>query len=161
MSIESVVLSNHLIHSCPLLLLPSIFPSIRVFSICEAQLYIGMEGLIKSSTFSGYSPSSLGSQGRGFWRANVSGEWVRSSPLLLGCLWSFSVYMDAPWLASAKVATLVWELVLTLRFHLFHLHLLNFCFPITCILRSDTKSIYTEMNVHSKYFVSLCVMSIG
>ena len=32
MSIESVIPSNHLILSCPLLLLPSIFPSIRVFS---------------------------------------------------------------------------------------------------------------------------------
>ena len=31
-SIESVMPSNHLIHCCPLLLLPSIFPSIRVFS---------------------------------------------------------------------------------------------------------------------------------
>ena len=32
MSIESVIRSNHLILCCPLLLLPSIFPSIRVFS---------------------------------------------------------------------------------------------------------------------------------
>ena len=32
MSIESVMLSNHLIICCPLLLLPSIFPSIKVFS---------------------------------------------------------------------------------------------------------------------------------
>ena len=32
MSIESVMLSNHLTLCCPLLLLPSIFPSIRVFS---------------------------------------------------------------------------------------------------------------------------------
>ena len=31
-SMESVMPSNHLIFSCPLLLLPSIFPSIRVFS---------------------------------------------------------------------------------------------------------------------------------
>ena len=31
MSIESVTRSNHLIFCCPLLLLPSIFPSIRVF----------------------------------------------------------------------------------------------------------------------------------
>ena len=31
MSIESVMPSNHLILCCPLLLLPSIFPSIRVF----------------------------------------------------------------------------------------------------------------------------------
>ena len=36
MSIESVVPSNHLILCCPLLLLPSIFPSIRVFSIESA-----------------------------------------------------------------------------------------------------------------------------
>ena len=32
MSIESMMSSNHLILCCPLLLLPSVFPSIRVFS---------------------------------------------------------------------------------------------------------------------------------
>ena len=32
MPIESVMPSNHLIFCCPLLLLPSVFPSIRVFS---------------------------------------------------------------------------------------------------------------------------------
>ena len=32
MSIESVIVSNHLILCCPLLLLPSVFPSIRLFS---------------------------------------------------------------------------------------------------------------------------------
>ena len=36
MPIESVMPSNHLICCCPLLLLPSIFPSIRVFSIESA-----------------------------------------------------------------------------------------------------------------------------
>ena len=36
MSIETVMPSNHLIHCHPLLLLPSIFPSIRVFSIESA-----------------------------------------------------------------------------------------------------------------------------
>ena len=36
MSIESVMPSNHLILYCPLLLLPSIFPSIRVFSNTSA-----------------------------------------------------------------------------------------------------------------------------
>ena len=35
MSIESVMLSNHLIHCCPLFLLPSIFPSIRVFPLSQ------------------------------------------------------------------------------------------------------------------------------
>ena len=40
MSIKSVMLSNHLILCCPLLLLPSIFSSIRVFSN-ESVLHIG------------------------------------------------------------------------------------------------------------------------
>ena len=39
MSIESVMPSNHLTLCCPLLLLPSIFPSIRVFSN-ESALHI-------------------------------------------------------------------------------------------------------------------------
>jgi len=39
MSMESMMPSNHLILCCPLLLLPSIFPSIRVFS-SESVLYI-------------------------------------------------------------------------------------------------------------------------
>ena len=39
MSIELVIPSNHLILCCPLLLLPSIFPSIRVFS-SESVLHI-------------------------------------------------------------------------------------------------------------------------
>ena len=38
-SIESVMLSNHLILCLPLLLLPSIFPGIRVFSI-ESALHV-------------------------------------------------------------------------------------------------------------------------
>ena len=36
LSIESVILSNHLILCCPLLLLPSVFPNIRVFSNMSA-----------------------------------------------------------------------------------------------------------------------------
>ena len=35
MSIEAVMPSNHLILCCPLLLLPSIFPSIRVFQMSQ------------------------------------------------------------------------------------------------------------------------------
>ena len=38
MSVEVMILSNHLILCCPLLLLPSIFPSIRVFSNQSALL---------------------------------------------------------------------------------------------------------------------------
>ena len=44
MSIESVMPSNHLILCCPLLLLPSIFPSIRVFSIESALQLFALGG---------------------------------------------------------------------------------------------------------------------
>ena len=52
-SIESVMLSSHLIPCCPLLLLPSIFPSIRVFSN-ESVLHIRWP---KYCSFS-FNPSS-------------------------------------------------------------------------------------------------------
>ena len=42
MSIESVMPSNHLILCCPLLLLPSIYPGIRVFSIEMKQPWVYM-----------------------------------------------------------------------------------------------------------------------
>ena len=55
MSIESLMPSNHLILCCPLLLLPSIFPSIRVFSN-ESALHIRWP---KYSSFSlSISPSN-------------------------------------------------------------------------------------------------------
>ena len=40
MSIQSGMLSNLLIFCCPLLLLPSIFPSIRVFSWCKPAFHV-------------------------------------------------------------------------------------------------------------------------
>ena len=53
MPIESVMLSNHLILSCPLLLLPSIFSSIRIFSN-ESALHTGNQSIGVSA-----SPSVL------------------------------------------------------------------------------------------------------
>ena len=54
MSIDSVMPSNHLILCCPLLLLPSIFPSIRIFSN-ESALHIRWP---KYWSFSYISPSN-------------------------------------------------------------------------------------------------------
>ena len=59
MSIESVMPSNHLILFCPLLLLPSIFPSIRVFSN-ESDLCIRWPVLHQYCSFSfSISPSNV------------------------------------------------------------------------------------------------------
>ena len=51
MSIESVMLSNHLIFCCPFLLLPSIFPSIRIFSN-ESALHISGQSIGASASAS-------------------------------------------------------------------------------------------------------------
>ena len=59
MSVDSVMPSNHLIFCCPLLLLPSVFPSIRVFSN-ESALHVRWPkywsfsfGIIPSNEYSG------------------------------------------------------------------------------------------------------------
>ena len=69
MSIESVILSNYLILCHPLVLLPSIFPSIRVFSN-ETVLRIGWPGcwsfgfiIGPSSNYSGLISFRIGSFG--------------------------------------------------------------------------------------------------
>ena len=49
MSIESVMPSNHLILCCPLFLLPSIFPSIKVFS-SESVLHIWPVNIVRDVT---------------------------------------------------------------------------------------------------------------
>ena len=51
MSIESVMPSNHLILCSPLLLLPSIFPSIRVFSNGPAQVAKVLELQLQHQSF--------------------------------------------------------------------------------------------------------------
>ena len=57
MSIESVMPSNHLIFCCPLFLLPSIFPSIRVFSN-ESALHIRWPEYYSFSFSFSISPSN-------------------------------------------------------------------------------------------------------
>ena len=57
MSIELVMLSNHLILCCPLLLLPSIFPSIRVFPM--SQLFASGGQSIGTSTLARVLPVNI------------------------------------------------------------------------------------------------------
>ena len=57
MSIESVIPSNHLIFCCPLLLLPSVFPSIRGFS-SESVLCIRWSN-IRASTSASVLPTNI------------------------------------------------------------------------------------------------------
>ena len=63
MSIKSVMLSNHLILSCPFFLLPSVFPSIRVFSnelaITSGDQSIGASASVLLMNIQGWFPLGL------------------------------------------------------------------------------------------------------
>ena len=102
MSIELVMLSNHLILSHPLLLLPSVFPSIKVFS-SESALHIRWPKMIgfkkpSSSDYKTYSPGSLNFASLNF-PSLLNRDWVTffrrswgsgsvTTDVVLGCLLS-------------------------------------------------------------------------
>ena len=86
LSIESVVSSNHLILCDPLLLLPSIFPSIRAFLMsrlfASGDFPGGFPGGFpddKASTYNEGNPGSIPGLGRSSWEAN-------GNPLQYSCL---------------------------------------------------------------------------
>ena len=65
MSIESVMPSNHLILCHPLLLLPSIFPSIRVFSSESKCMFFKKERTKKNVDYTGYLLDSISLENKG------------------------------------------------------------------------------------------------
>ena len=118
MSIESVVPSNHLIFSHPLLLLPSVFPSIRVFS-SESALCIRWQ---KFWSFS-ISPSNEYS-----WLISVRIDWFdllavqgilrsllqhhSSKASIIWCSAFFLVQLSHPYMTSGKTIALArWAFV--------------------------------------------------
>ena len=120
MSIESVMLSNHLILCCPLLLLPSIFPSIRVFSN-ESVLHIRWP---EDWSFSfSISPSNeylgLISFGIDWFDLRAVQENLKSllhhhssRASILWCSASFMVQLSHPYMTTGKaIALTVWSFV--------------------------------------------------
>ena len=81
MSTESVMLSNHLFLCCPLLLLPSVFPSIRVLPISwhfsSGGFPGGSDG--KASAYNVGDPGSIPGLGRSLGEGN-------GNPLQYSCL---------------------------------------------------------------------------
>ena len=116
MSIESVMPSNHLILCCPLLLLPSIFPSIRVLSN-ESVLHIKWP---KYWSFSfSISPSNEYSGLISFrmdWLdlLAVQGtlksllQHYSSEALILRCSTFFIVQLSHPYMTTGKAMALTW-----------------------------------------------------
>ena len=121
MSIESVMPSNHLILCCPLLLLPLIFPSIRVFSN-ESILLIRWPkywsfsfSINPSNEYSGLITYVLD-----LWiQAEYLSEWNRYSMhslllLLLSCVQLFAIQWTTPHQSSLSF-TISWSLLHTLN----------------------------------------------
>ena len=135
MSIESVMPSNHLVLCCPLLLLPSTFPSIRVFSN-ESVLHIRWS---KYWSFSfGISPSNEYSGLISFrmdWLELFAGQGTLKSLLQhhsskASILWHSDFFISHPYMTTGKTTALTRctfvGKVLSLRFGLN-----NQMFPLT------------------------------
>ena len=113
MSIDSVMPSNHLILCCPLLLLPSIFPSIRVFSN-ESVLHIRCPKFW-SSGFS-ISPSNEYSGWISFridWFDLLQSKGLKNilqnlslKASLLWCSAFFKVQLSYPYMTTGKIIAL-------------------------------------------------------
>ena len=120
MSIESVIPSNHLILCCPLLLLPSVFPSIRVFSN-ESVLHIRWPkywsfsfSISPSNEYSGLSSFTID------WWDLLAVQTTLKSLLqhhsskasVLWCSAFFMVQLSLPYMNNVKVIALtIWTFV--------------------------------------------------
>ena len=114
MSIELVMPSNHLILCCPLLLLPSIFPSIRVFSnesiLCIRWPSIGVSASasVLPMNIQDWFPWGLTGlislQSKGLSRV-FSNNHI-SKPSVLRCSAFFMVQLSHPYMATGKIIAL-------------------------------------------------------
>ena len=108
MSIESVMASNHLILSCPLLLLPSIFPRISVFS-SKSALPIRWPNywsfsIVLPMNIWGWFP--LGLTGLIFWQSKGLSR-VFSSTTILQCSAFFMIQLSHLYMPTGKTIALL------------------------------------------------------
>ena len=125
-SIESVMPSSHLILCCPLLLLPSIFPSIRVFS---HQLFAwGVSALasVLPKKSLGWSPSEwtgwISLQSKGTLKSLLQHHSSKASILRRSAF--FTVQLSHPYMTSGKTIALTRRTLLAKY---------SLCFLICCL----------------------------
>ena len=149
MSIESVISSNHLILCCPLLLLPSIFPNIRVFSH-ESALRIRWP---KYWSFSfNIRPSNEHPSFRMFWLGLLAVQGTLKSLLqhhsskasILLCSTFFIVQLSHPYMTTGKTIALTrWNFVgkvMSLLFNMLSRSVITFLPRSKCLLISSLQS---------------------
>ena len=110
MSIESVMISNHLIFCHPLLLLPSIFPRIRVFSN-ESVLHIRWPKYWSFNiSHSSEHPGPISFRWIGWISLAVQGTLLlqhhSSKPSILRCSAFFIVQLSHPYMTTGKTIAL-------------------------------------------------------
>jgi len=130
MSIESVMPSNHLILCCPLLLLPSIFPSIRVF-FSESALYIRWPkywsfsfSISPSSDYSGFISFRIDwfdlLAVQGTLKSLLQHHSVKAS--ILQCSAFFMVQLSHPYMTTGKIIALtIWTFISKMMSLLFNM----------------------------------------
>ena len=130
MSIESVMPSNHLILCCPLLLLPSIFPSIRVF-FSESALHIRWPkywsfsfSISPSSDYSGFISFRMDWVDllavQGTLKSLLQHHSVKAS--ILQCLAFFMVQLSHPYMTTGKIIALtIWTFISKMMSLLFNM----------------------------------------
>ena len=130
MSIESVMPSNHLILCCPLLLLPSIFPSIRVF-FSESALYIRWPkywsfsfSISPSSDYSGFISFRIDwfdlLAVQGTLKSLLQHHSVKAS--ILQCSAFFMVQLSHPYMSTGKIIALtIWTFISKMMSLLFNM----------------------------------------
>ena len=164
MSIELVMLSNHLILSCPLLLLHFIFPSIRVFSN-EAALHTGDQSIGVSASASVFPMNiqdwfPLGLTGLSFLKSKKSLLQHHSSKAsILQCSAFFTVQLSHPYMTTEKTLALTrWTFVgkaMSLLFNMLFRFLIAFLLRNKHLLISRLQS-PSAMILEPKKIVSHC-----
>ena len=152
MPIESEMLSNHLIFCCPLILLPSVFPSIRVFSnesiLCiRWAKYSSLSfSIVLSMNIQDWFPLGLTGlislQSKGLSR--VFSNTTSSKASVLCCLAFFMVQLSHPYMTTGKTIALTrWTFVgevMSLLFNMLSRLVMTFLPRGKCLLISWLQS---------------------
>ena len=172
MSIESVMLSNHLILCCPLLLLPSIVPSIRVFSngltLCSRwpKYWSFSFSISPSNEYSGLISFRID------W-FDLLADWGTLKSLLQHHIWKasvlqrstfFMVQLSQPYMTTGKTTALTIQSfvdkVMSLLFNILSRFVIPFLPRSKCILISWLQSLSTVI-LEPIFSLSICHEVMG
>ena len=170
MSIKSVMPSNHLILCCPLLLLPSIFPNIRIFSN-ESALHITWPKYW-SFSISPYNEHPVLISFRMDWLELLAIQGTLNSLLqhhnskasILWCSAFFIVQLSHPYMTTGKTIALTRQTfvdkVMSLHFNMLSSLVITFLPRSKCLLISWLQSPSAMITITSMIIMKKCEIRI-